>query len=608
MNTPPLTHWNEAFSQTRDGGFSLSGDRALNSISTLEHLKERLDLLHAKTCLIRPFFEEKGYPLVDARELLPSFESDLYEYTHLPGFSLVAFGRPLDYFREIFQFDILHCPDVPDSDSPQCLLEQPIHNTNLETCVSRLPRHLHAAFRQELEKTNIAALSSYPDLLPFILHMDRGHVLALNANGDFHVAGVYASFPSDLDAELKRYGLRIGKFKSGDNVRYERHRLFVYQFLMELYGFPIASERRTSAALFARRLFKMGEDFLVRVLGQSDRTVTSLYSHPKAKNWPFVEKLALVAVSPRQSKQLRRLDEQGYFLRANGQTAALVRVRYRQHKYNPYNIREDRAMSVMDQCLIHPLTAQKSPPVNVVKDTSLMTLKLNDIVRGEFMGRIKYKRHEIVENTETIEKRLKFLSAWLNKHQRRILGYSDEFYTNVVKVLDSFLLNPEYSDAFHEHKGLFQEVLGQYNYIRQARKIKELEDLADREYKGKRISYLQMLQAMTEIMNELKFDLVSYFDHLVEHALQTCNQVLGNRYLKRHYLEPPVDRLTDYGREVRKIYGHLVKVCDEVRAISRSRQEPARQTPHGTEDQGKLGNMTLRKAAEGGQGEESVKF
>ena len=577
MKNTTLTQCNEAFSQSRDAGFSLSGERACNSISTLEHLKERLDLLHAKICLLQPFFEKPHYPLVEARELLPSFETDLYEHTDLPGFSLVAFGRSLDYFREIFQFDILHCPDVPDSEnSPQCLLEQPIHANNLETCVSRLPRHLHAVFRQELERTNIASLSAYPALLPYILHMDRAHVLALNANGDFYLGGVYGSFPSDLDSEIKRYGLRIGKFKSADNARYERHRLFVYQFLMELYGFPIASERRTSSALFARRLFKMGEDFLVRALGQSDRTITTLYSHPKAKNWPFVEKLALVAVSPTQSKQMRRLDERGFLLRANGQIAALVRVRYRQHKYNPYNIREDRAMSVMDQYLIHPITAEKSPPVNVVKDASLLTLKLNDIVRGEFVGRIKYRRHEIVENTDSLDKRLKFLSAWLNKHQRRILGYSDEFYTNVVKVLDSFLFNPEFNESFQEYKSLYQEVLGQYSYIRQARKIKELEDYADREFKGTRINYLQMLQGMTDIMNELKFDIVSYFEQLVEHALQICSQVLGDSYLKRHYIQPPLDSLTDYGREVRKVYGHLVKVRDEIRGIRKSRQEHLR--------------------------------
>lgn len=42
------------------------------------------------------------------RELLPSFEVDLYEYKALPGFSMVAFERPMNSFHEIFQYDALH--------------------------------------------------------------------------------------------------------------------------------------------------------------------------------------------------------------------------------------------------------------------------------------------------------------------------------------------------------------------------------------------------------------------------------------------------------------------------------------------------------------------
>ena len=72
------------------------------------------------------------------------------------------------------------------------------------------------------------------------------------------------------------------------------------------------------------------------------------------------------------------------------------------------------------------------PDVNVVKDTSTMILRLNDIVRGEYVGRAVYKRNELVENTDTDEKRLKFLFAWLSKNQRRIIGYSEEFYNNTT--------------------------------------------------------------------------------------------------------------------------------------------------------------------------------
>ncbi len=45
---------------------------------------------------------------------------------------------------------------------------------------------------------------------------------------------------------------------------------------MVLYGFPIAAERAHLAALFARKLSRLKEPYLVKVLGASDRTITSL--------------------------------------------------------------------------------------------------------------------------------------------------------------------------------------------------------------------------------------------------------------------------------------------------------------------------------------------
>ena len=51
---------------------------------------------------------DADYPLVEPRELLPSFEKNFAEYKHLPSFSMVAFNRPLSYQDEIFQFDLLH--------------------------------------------------------------------------------------------------------------------------------------------------------------------------------------------------------------------------------------------------------------------------------------------------------------------------------------------------------------------------------------------------------------------------------------------------------------------------------------------------------------------
>ena len=220
-------------------------------IPNLATLKRFLDAVHIRLCLVKPYQENKSYPLVEARELLPSFDNDMFEYKDLPGFSMVAFARQLDYFSETFQFDKLH-PIVMEADGACCPLEHTVLALNLQTMAARLPRQHQEIFRQQFARTDTVLLDNYPQLMPYLLAMDRAQVLALDADRQFHLAGVFASFPSDIDSELKRFGMRIGKFVYGDSEIYERNRMFVYQYLMELYGFPIVSERRTSSALFAR--------------------------------------------------------------------------------------------------------------------------------------------------------------------------------------------------------------------------------------------------------------------------------------------------------------------------------------------------------------------
>ena len=146
----------------------------------------------------------------------------------------------------------------------------------------------------------------------------------------------------------------------------------------------------------------------MRVLGQTDRAITTLYSHPEARYYPRVEKIALVAVEKSQTDAIKALTEGGYFIDTD-RRVVIVRVVYRQHKYDPNNVRQDRALSVASQEVIHPLTGQGFSKLNILKDTYSLFLRLNDIVRGEYNGRIVYKRNEIVENTDTHEKKLKFL-------------------------------------------------------------------------------------------------------------------------------------------------------------------------------------------------------
>ncbi|WP_461209426.1 hypothetical protein [Desulfocurvus sp. DL9XJH121] len=567
--------WEQAFSSVRDcGRGDAVGEAQPVQISSLPALKRFLDCVQIKHCLLRPYFEQPDYPLVESRDLLPSFDPDPFEYASLPGFSMVALERPLDYFSEVFQFDILHdlLGDAAMGLECACPLEQNVLSQNRQTFLDRLPKNLQEDFRKQFPRQDLTALENYPQVLSYLLQMDRAHVLSKDKSGQFHLSGVYASLPSDLDTEIKRFGLKTGKFKVADNARYELNRQFVYRFLMELHGFPIVSERRTSAALFARRLQRMGESFMVRVLGQSDRTITTLYSHPKAKHYPRVEKIALVQVDP-DMKEARRILGQGRYFVDKKNRVVILRVIYRQHKFNKDNVRQERALSVARQEVIHPLYGTVNTRVNLIKDATNMFLRLNDIVRGEYTGRIVYKRNEIVENTDTDEKRLKFLFAWLSKHQRRIIGYSDEFYSNVVKVLDNYLYDPHRDEPFLAQGDLYQDVLAKHSYIQQARKAQVLADLSHRTLRGKPVGYLAMLEETNKIMHQLKFEIVNYFEDLVDNVVTVAEHILQDAYLTRKYLDPREEDLSAYGREVRRQYGRLVALVDEFKSIRKSRSE-----------------------------------
>lgn len=252
--------WQNAFSKIPNFKALKNGHLLPKSpLRDMDELRRFLDFIHIKFCLLKPYAEVKGYPLIDARDLLPSFEPSLTEFQELPGFSMVAFGRQLDYFNEIFQFDLLHTCRDPGSRvlGESCVLESSLHGKNLACFLAHMSKEMREEFKEATRDHQISDISSYSLLVGFLSRMDRAHVLSLDRDGQFYLSGIYASLPSDLDTELKRFGLRSRKFKSNDNLLYENNREFVYQFLMELYGYPISSERKTSAAIFARRLHKM---------------------------------------------------------------------------------------------------------------------------------------------------------------------------------------------------------------------------------------------------------------------------------------------------------------------------------------------------------------
>lgn len=573
-------NWAVAFSQVPTINALKNGHLLPRSaLRGLHELRFFLDLVHIKFCLLQPFRTLRNYPLVEARELLPSFEPNLTEFAELPGFSLVAFNRPLDYFNEVFQFDLLHtCRDPHASiQGDSCILESSLHRKNLECFLRHIPHDVREEFREATAERQIPDIASYALLIQYLSRMDRAHVMSLDHDGQYYLSGIYASLPSELDTELKRFGLRMRKFRPNDNRLYEQNREFVYQFLMELYGYPISSERKTSAAIFARRLHKMGEQFLIKALGQSDRTITSIFSTESSHRYPRVEKTALVPVENRGMDVLNMLERGGYFVDQK-KRVVILRVVYRQHKFDPNNVRQDRALSVLRQEIIHPLTGEVCTSINLVKDSYTMSLKLNDIVRGEFIGNVVYKGNEIVENTDSHVKRLKFLHSWLKKHQRRMISYSDEFHAEITRVLEGYLSDPELAEDFGELHELYNEVWSMCSFIKQARQIKQLEDLRGRVYKGKKISYLEMLQQATRLLADLRFEITHYFEALVVKAIYFAESMLNDRYLIRTYITPKEEHLTANGLQIKKTYRRLVSLVDELKAIRKTRTEA--QPPH----------------------------
>ncbi len=498
-------------------------------------LKEFLEYIHMKKGLLEAY--SPSYPLVEARELLPSFEKTFSEHPDLPSFSLVALNRPLSYQDEVFQFDLLH-PALEDKKGIR---------ENLEKISPHLDKERRTLFRNRFTPRDLTELNLYEEMQEFLVHMDRAQVIAKDEEGIFRLLGVYASFPSDLDNEIKALGRQMGRFKTLDNAVYEQERYFVYQFLMELYGFPIASERRTSAALFARKLSRAKEQYLIKVLGSSDRTITSLCGFEQ-KKYPLVEKVALVSLPAAFTETHSHLTDQGFFVDRE-RRVVLFKVTYKQHKYNPLNVLEDRAMSVVSQEIIHPVHGGRDTGFNLLKDTLRSLKDLTDIVRGEHLGSIIYRRSDLIAAPKTHEDRLKFLSAWLTKNQRRLATYSPENFEAAKKVLNSYLLNKDYKEAFAKYPDLHRAALRQMAILSQAHQLQTLEKLTQKLADRRRLGPYQRISMAVSFLEEIREELLYFYPAMFRKFLDLWDKLMDYPYF-RHLLKETSPPALPYRRRV----------------------------------------------------------
>ena len=516
-----MAHFREFFREVQLGGLPLARyQEEPVAIEERQLLKDFLEYPHIRRALLAPY--NADYPLVEPRELLPSFEKNFSEYKHLPSFSMVAFNRSLSYQEEVFQFDLVH----PPAEKNRRAIKE-----NLDKIIPHLDRDLRPAFKQRLGNRDITDLANYQQLLRFIFHMDRAHVIAMDAEGVFRLLGVYGSFPSDLDTELKSLGRKLGKFKKLDNTVYEREREFVYQFLMELYGFPIASERRTSGALFARQLSRHKEQYLIKVLGASDRTITSL-SGFEQKRYPLVEKVALISLSPALAKAYPQLKDGGFYVDRR-RRVVIFKVTYQQHKYNRYNVLEDRALSVVRQEIIHPQHGGRESSLNILKDTKRTLKELTDIIRGEHSGTITYRRSELITSTKTHEDRLKFLSAWLAKNQRRLGAYGQETFEDAKKLLNSYLSQRDYREVFTKHRDYHREVVQRLAYLDQVQQLQPLEKVAQTGKPQKGLGPTRRLALAVVFLEENQHQIPYFYPDLFDKCCHLFEQIMHYPYFKK---------------------------------------------------------------------------
>ena len=493
---------------------------------SLEELKHVLEYHHIKTGLLSAY--DSHYPLVEPREMLPSFDSPHIEHHGLPAFGALVLDREVSYQDEVFQFDLLTSEGSPPDPG--------IVASNRMILRERLPRDLLPVMERRLGRRAVTPLHRYIWLLPFLTRMDRGHVISRGPGGLFNLTGVFASFPSDLDGEIKRFGLRIGKFKKGDNRLYEANRKFVYHFIMEQCGFPICGERHTSAAIFARRLLRKKERFLIKVLGTSDRTITTLASLGSKSGKPGLEKVALVSARNVNPETIEVLHDGGFFV-DDRRKVVILKVVYGHHRYHSDNVLEDRALSVRGQQIIHPQTGEiiSTDVLGLSQDRMLL---LNDIVRGEHDGSIIYKGRQHITGTSDHKNRLKFLYAWLSKHRAILADYSPDNFEMTNRIISSYLQDPKKAEIFAGCPELFEEVKKASANLRVSHRLRLLEKMVNSksDNSGRRLQHSHILIILVHILGNEGDTFAERHPRALDKLLNICRRELSNQYLKKRYL------------------------------------------------------------------------
>ena len=173
---------------------------------SLEELKHVLEYHHIKTGLLSAY--DSHYPLVEPREMLPSFDSPHIEHHGLPAFGALVLDREVSYQDEVFQFDLL----TPEGSPP----DPGIVASNRMILRERLPRDLLPVMERRLGRRAVTApCTATSGFCPFSPGWTGGMSYPGGREGFSTSPASSHPFPRILDGEIKRFGLRIGKIQKG---------------------------------------------------------------------------------------------------------------------------------------------------------------------------------------------------------------------------------------------------------------------------------------------------------------------------------------------------------------------------------------------------------
>jgi hypothetical protein len=190
-------------------------------------------------------------------------------------------------------------------------------------------------------------------------------------------------------------------------------------------------------------------------------------------------------------------------------------------------------MSILRQEIIHPDHGGREANLNILKDTKRTLKELTDIVRGEYSGSITYRRSDLITSTKTHEERLKFLSAWLAKNQRRLGTYGQETFEAAKKLLNSYLSHRDYREVFAKHRELHREVLHNLTYLNQVQQLQPLEKLAQPGKGQPGLGPSRRLALAVAFLEENRDQLPYFYPDLFQKCAHLFGQLSLSPYFKK---------------------------------------------------------------------------